>query len=156
MLTDWSPLWLSLRVAALGTVGALLPGLWLAHLLTTQPGAPAGARSAILTLLSLLLATPVVILTFLLRRAAWTWQLAAAAGILAALPCIVRGASAAWQSLDREYAIAARSLGNSEVRIFLRILLPLSWRALLAAMALAFSRILAEWIIVSALLVRAL
>jgi molybdate transport system permease protein len=140
-------MWLSLRVAALGTAGALLPGLWLAHLLTTRPA----ARPVILTLLSLLLATPVVILAFLLRRASWTWQLAAAAGILAALPLIARGAFAAWQSLDSPYAAAARTLGNSELRILLRVLLPLSGRALLAAIALAFLRVLIEWTIVSAL-----
>jgi molybdate transport system permease protein len=147
MPTDWSPLWLSLRVAALGTAGALLPGFWLAHLLTTRPT----ARPVILTLASLLFATPVIILAFLLRRTAWTWQLAAAVGMLAALPCIVYGACAAWHSLNRDYAAAARSLGNSEWRIFLRILLPLSWRALLAAMALAFTRVLVEWTIVRAL-----
>jgi molybdate transport system permease protein len=147
MPTDWSPLWLSLRVAALGTAGALLPGLWFAHLLATRPS----ARPVILTLLALLLATPVLILAFLLRRAAWTWQLASAAGILSALPLIAGGTFAAWQTLNRDYAAAARSLGSSEWRIFLRILLPLSWRALLAATALAFARVLAEWAIVSAL-----
>ena len=147
MPTDWSPLWLSLRVAALGTAGALLPGLWLAHLLTTRPS----LRPLFLTLLSLLLATPILILAFLLRRPAFTWQLASAAGTLAALPCIARAALTAWQPLDRTYATAARTLGNSEARIFLRLFLPLSWRALLAALALGFVRILVEWTIVRAL-----
>ncbi len=147
MPTDWSPLWLSLRVAALGTAGALLPGLWLAHLLTTRPA----TRRVLLTLLSLLLATPVLILVFLLRRAAWNWQLASAAGILTALPLVARGAFSAWQALDRPYAAAARSLGNSETRIFLRVLLPLSWRALLASIALASLRVLVEWNLVRAL-----
>ena len=36
MTIDWFPLWLSLRVAALSTLIALLTGLWLGWLLTNR------------------------------------------------------------------------------------------------------------------------
>jgi molybdate transport system permease protein len=53
--------------------------------------------------------------------------------------------------LNREYGDAARSLGCSEWRIFWRVMLPLSWRPILAAAGVAFARVLAEWSIVAAL-----
>ena len=143
---NWSPLWLSLRVAGLATAGALLPGLWLAYLLAARPFT---GRKAVLVLLSLLLATPVVIFASRLLQPAFSWQLAAIAGILAALPLIALGGYQL-RSLDRRYGNAARSLGVSEWRIFWRILLPLGWRPVLAASAIAFARVLAEWTVVAA------
>jgi molybdate transport system permease protein len=145
---NWSPLWLSLRVAGTATAGALVPGLWLAYLLATREFA---GRKAATGGLALLLAIPVVILSSLLLPTVWTWQAGAAAGVAAALPLIVLGARPPLQGLDRDYGDAARSLGASEWRIFWRILLPLAWRPILAAFGVAFARVLAEWAIAAAL-----
>jgi molybdate transport system permease protein len=145
---NWSPLWLSLRVAGLGTAGALLPGLWLAYVLATRRFA---GRSAAFALLSLLLATPVVICAWLFLGPSFSWKFAAAAGVLAAIPLIALGARYRLQSLDLRYGNAARSLGASEWRIFWSVMLPLGWRPTLAAAAVAFARVLAEWTIVGAL-----
>jgi molybdate transport system permease protein len=147
MPVNWSPLWLSLRVAGVATAGALGPGLWLAYLLATRPFA---GRKTAFFLLALLLAIPVVIVASIILRPAFPWTLAAAAGVLAATPLIALGAFSRLRSLDRRYGNAARSLGVSEWRIFWRVLLPLGWRPVLAACAIAFARVLAEWTIVSA------
>jgi len=42
-----------------------------------------------------------------------------------------------WQAVDRDYGNDARSLGASEVRIFLRLILPRAWPYLLLAVVVA-------------------
>jgi molybdate transport system permease protein len=53
--------------------------------------------------------------------------------------------------LDRAFGNAARSLGEGEWRIFLRVVLPLGWKTVVAATAAGFARVLIEWTIVAAL-----
>jgi molybdate transport system permease protein len=148
MTLNWPLVWLSLRVAGLATAGALAMGLWLGWHVTTREFI---GRKAILGVLALLFATPVVILAWLLLRPVFPWQAGAAVGVMAALPPIVLGARRPLQELNREYGDAARSLGCSEWRIFWRVMLPLGWRPILAAAGVAFVRVLAEWSIVAAL-----
>jgi molybdate transport system permease protein len=148
MTFNWPPVWLSLQVAGIATAVALVLGLWLVYRVATRefPG-----RQAVLGLLALLFATPVVILAWVFVRPVFPWQVGAAAGVIAALPPIVLGARRPLQDLNREYGDAARSLGCSEWRIFWRVMLPLGWRPILAAAGVAFVRVLAEWSIVAAL-----
>jgi molybdate transport system permease protein len=148
MPLNWTPLWLSLRVAGSATVGALLPGLWIAYLLATRRFA---LQKATFVLLALLLATPVVILAAALHHGGISWQAAAVLGIASALPMIALGARTAIGEVDRKYGNAARSLGASEWSIFRVVVLPLAWGSILTAASVAFARVLAEWAIVSAL-----
>ena len=148
MTLNWPPVWLSLRVAGIATAGALAVGLWLGHRVATREFT---GRKATLGLLALLFAMPVVILAWLLFRPAFPWQAGAAVGVIAALPPVVFGSRHRLQDLDREYGNAARSLGCSEWRIFWRVMLPLGWRPILAAAAIAFVRVWMEWTIVAAL-----
>ena len=148
MTLNWPQVWLSLRVAGLATLGALVIGLWLGWLITTREFI---GRKATLVVLALLFASPVVILAWVLLRPAFPWQAGAAVGVLAALPPIVLGARRPMLELNREFGNAARSLGCSEWRIFSRVILPLGWRPILAAAGVAFARVLAEWSIVAAL-----
>ena len=141
-------LWLSLRVAGLGTAGALVMGLWLGWLISTREFV---GRKATVGVLALLFATPVVILAWALLRPVFPWQAGAAVGVMAALPPIVLGARRPMLELNREYGDAARSLGSTEWRIFWRVVLPLGWRPILAAAGVGFVRVLAEWSIVAAL-----
>ena len=148
MTLNWPPLWLSLRVASCATVSALVMGLWLGYQVATRDFA---GRKATLGLLALLLATPVVILAWVLLRPAFPWQAGAAIGVLAALPPIVLGSRRPLEELNRHYGDAARSLGCSEWRIFWCVMLPIGWKPILAAAGIAFLRVLAEWSIVAAL-----
>ena len=148
MTPNWPPVWLSFQVAGLATAVALVLGLWLVYRVATREFR---GRTAILGLLALLFATPVVILASVFLRPAFPWQAGAAVGVIAALPPIVLGARRPLQDLNREYGNAARSLGCSEWRIFWRVILPLGWRPILAAAGVAFVRVLAEWSIVAAL-----
>jgi molybdate transport system permease protein len=148
MTPNWPPVRLSFQVAGLATAVALVLGLWLVYRVATREFR---GRTAILGLLTLLLATPVVILAWVFLRPAFPWQAGAAVGVIAALPPIVLGVRRPLQDLNREYGNAARSLGCSEWRIFWRVILPLGWRPILAAAGVAFVRVLAEWSIVAAL-----
>ena len=148
MLLNWLPVWLSLQVAGLATTVALVLGVWLVHRVATREFI---GRKVILGLLALLFATPTVMLAWVFLRPAFPWQAGAAVGVIAALPPIVLGAREPLHDLNRRYGNAARSLGCSEWRIFWRVLLPLGWRPILAAAAVAFVRVLAEWSIVAAL-----
>jgi molybdate transport system permease protein len=146
MPLNWSPLWLSLRVAGIATAGALLPGLWLAHLLATRSFT---GRKTVFAILAVLLATPVVIVASRLVHPALPWPAGAAAGVLAALPFVALGAQSSLRALDQAYGNAARSLGTGEWRLFFRVILPLGWRPVLAAVSVAFLRVLAEWTVVA-------
>jgi molybdate transport system permease protein len=148
MTLNWPALLLSLRVAGLATAVALVVGLCLVYQLATREFT---GRKAILGLLALLFATPVVILAWVLLRPVFPWQAGAAAGLIAAMPPIVLGVRRPLQDLDRDYGNAARGLGCSEWRIFWRVMLPLGWRPVLAAAGIAFVRVWVEWSIVAAL-----
>jgi molybdate transport system permease protein len=57
----------------------------------------------------------------------------------------VKSSRAAFESVDRRYERAARTLGASEWRLFWRVTLPLSHRSILAAAALAFAQALGDF-----------
>jgi molybdate transport system permease protein len=75
----------------------------------------------------------------------FTWQAAVVAALLHSAPLLVKSARAALESVDHTYERAARSLGASELIVFLRITLPLAWRSIVAATALCFARALGDF-----------
>jgi molybdate transport system permease protein len=161
MPIDWFPLWLSLRVAGLATVLSLALGLWLAYLLANRRFRGKEWIDAVATLPLVL--PPTVLgyyLLVILGRESWlgrayetvvgqplvfTWQAAVAASTVHAFPLLVKTARAAFESVDRSYEKAARTLGASEWRIFWRVTLPLARRSIIAACVLAFARSLGDF-----------
>ena len=135
MPIDWSPLWLSLRVAGVGTAISLVPGLWLAWLLA--------GRAAHWLSLPLVL-PPTIVAAYFLTRPAFTWRIAVAAAIVSGFPYLTKSAHTAFRNLDPVYENAARSLGASGWRIFWRVAMPLAYRPILAATALVFARAATE------------
>jgi hypothetical protein len=96
---------------------------------------------------ALLLPPPVVCYYFLCvpgRRWTFTWQGAAAAGALAAVPLLAWAGRGAFGGLDPKFGNAARTLGASEWRAYWLVDLPLALRPILLAAAVAFSRVLTE------------
>ena len=161
MPIDWFPLWLSLRVAVLSTAIALAAGLWIAYILANREFRGKEVLDAAVTLPLVL--PPTVLgyyLLVLIGRAsplgrAWeevfgsplvfTWKAAVVAALLHSFPLLVKMARAAFESVDRSYERAARTLGASEWRLFWRVTLPLARRSIFAAAALAFARSLGEF-----------
>ena len=158
---DWFPLWLSLRVACISTALALVIGLWLAWILANRSFRGKETLDAAITLPLVLPPTVLgyYLLVLLGRNApighAWealfgaplvfTWHAAVVAALFHSTPLLVKSARAAFESLDRSYERAARSLGASEARLFWRVSLPLARRSILAAAALAFARSLGDF-----------
>jgi molybdate transport system permease protein len=161
MPIDWFPLWLSLRVAAISTTLALVIGLWLAWTLANRSFRGKEILDAAITLPLVL--PPTVLGYYLLvllgrntpiggfyewlfgHPLVFSWQAAVVAALFHSTPLLVKSARAAFESVDRSYERAARSLGASETRLFWRVTLPLARRSILAAGALAFARSLGDF-----------
>jgi molybdate transport system permease protein len=161
MDVNWFPLWLSLRVAAVATLVSLALGLWIAYLLANRRFRGKEVLDALVTLPLVL--PPTVLgyyLLVVLGRSSpvghvyewafggplvFTWQAAVVASTLHAIPLLVKSARAAFETVDRSYEKAARNLGASDWRVFWRVTLPLSRRAVIAATVLAFARALGDF-----------
>lgn len=76
---------------------------------------------------------------------AFTPTAAIIAATVMALPLLVRTASAAIDSVDRDLERAAYTLGRSEWRTALEVTLPLARNGILAGLVLAFARALGEF-----------
>jgi molybdate transport system permease protein len=159
---DLSPLWLSLRVAGLATILILpfgtLVAWWLAH------GRPFRGKILIETLLTLPLVLPPTVVGYYLlmilgRRTAFgawlndsaglrllfTWQGAAIAASVMAMPLFIKTAAAAFATVDDELLEAGRTLGAGEGTLLRWVVIPMAYRGLLAGVALAFARALGEF-----------
>jgi len=158
---DWFPLALSLRVAAAATILAFLVGIPIAWVLARRRF-PGRDLLGVAVLLPMVL-PPTVLGYYLLvmigrqgpvgRFAEWagigrivfTPTAAVIAAFVAALPFLVRAAQAGFESVDRVYEEAARTLGHGEIAIFLTVTVPLAWRGIVAGIALGFARAVGEF-----------
>jgi molybdate transport system permease protein len=161
LVVDLAPLWLSLRVAAVATVFALVAGGLLGWVVarTRLPGR--GLLEAV-CMLPLVLPPTVIglVLLMLMGRqgplGAWLrehfdytvifhWHGAVLASAVVALPLVLKGAATAFAGVDRELEAAARTLNQPRWSVFLRITLPLAAPGLLAGTLLAFARAMGEF-----------
>jgi molybdate transport system permease protein len=156
----FSPILLSLRVAAIATVVTLVAGLGIARLFTAR-------RVPLLRLWETLILLPMVfpptitgylLLVFFGRRGpagillGWlgapvifTWAAAVIASVTVSIPLMYQSCKAALLSVDVQYESAARTLGVKEGRLFRRITLPLAAPGILSGTALSFARALGEF-----------
>ena len=158
---DWHPLYLSLKVAAVATVLALVAGTSLGYLFARIRFAGSGLLEAAL-MLPLVLPPTVIgyaILVAMGRRSplgGWlrehfdytiifSWHGAVVASALVALPLVLKSASAAFAAVDRTMEAAARTLRQSPWSVFVRVTLPLAWPGILAGTLLAFARAMGEF-----------
>ncbi|WP_003543461.1 molybdate ABC transporter permease subunit [Desulfotomaculum nigrificans] len=159
-LTDWFPVFLSLRTALIATIAVTCLGLPLSRLMARRefPGKD-WLESAIT--LPMVLPPSVVgygllmligkngLLGQLLAKMGitivFTWWAAVLASTVVAFPLMYQSAKAAFRSVDENYEKAARTLGAGEVRIFFTITLPLAWPGILAGLVLSFARALGEF-----------
>lgn len=158
---DWFPFWLSLKVAAIATMGSLAVGLALAYVLARYRFRGREVLDSVVTLPIVLPPTVLgyYLLVLLGRNSAlgrafeavfgfplvFTWQAAVVAATFHSVPLLVKSARAALESVDRNLENAARTLGASEGRIFFQVTLPLARRSILAATVFAFARALGDF-----------
>ncbi len=156
---DYTPLWISVKVAVTATVFTFFLGLAAARLVMAL-GKWKGVVDGVFSLPMVL--PPTVVGFFLLllfgRNSAlgklleqcgaaviFTWQGAVIAAVAVAFPIMYRTARGAFEQVDADLIHAARTLGMSEIRIFFRILLPVARPGIMAAVILAFARALGEF-----------
>jgi molybdate transport system permease protein len=154
-------LWLTLKVAALATLAALLAGVALAFLMARRRFWGREWLDAVCTLPLVL--PPTVLGYYLIvvwGRNGWlghwlqetwgislmfTWQGAVLASTLVSFPLVFKSARAAFEEVDRSLEDVARTLGLSEGAVFRRVSLPLALRGILAGTMLAFARAMGEF-----------
>ncbi len=158
---DLFPLYLSLKVASLATAISFVIGLLLAWILARCEFPGRGLLSA---LVSLPIVLPPTVLGYYLLVAigrqsplgrllenvfgvtlVFTWEAAVLASCLVSIPLLVRSAQASLESVDRSLENAARTLGRSDLAVFITVTVPLAWRGILAGTGLAFARALGEF-----------
>jgi molybdate transport system permease protein len=158
---DWHPLWLSLRVAGVATLLALVLGVALGWLFARRRFRGATVLEAV-CMLPLVLPPTVVgygILVLMGRQSAvggwlrehfdytivFSWHGAVVASALVALPLVLKSASSAFGQVDRTLEAAARTLRQSPLSTFVRVTLPLAWPGILAGTLLAYARAMGEF-----------
>lgn len=158
---DTSPLILSLQVAGVATVLALLGGVGLGWLFARHRFTGSTVLEAVCMLPLVLPPTVIgyVILVLAGRRSAlgswlrehfdysliFNWHGAVVASAVVALPLVLKSASAAFAGVDPTLEAAARTLRQSPWGVFLRVTLPLAWPGILAGTLLAFARAMGEF-----------
>lgn len=156
---DFSPFWISLKVAVCATIITFLLGLPAARLVVSMKR----GRSLIDGLFSLPMVLPPTVVGFFLllffgsnslvgktldsigMNVIFKWQGAVVASAVVSFPMLYRTARGAFEQVDKNLIDAARTLGMGEIKIFLKILLPASWPGIMAGTILAFARALGEF-----------
>ncbi len=158
---DLTPLYLSLKVAGIATFIVFVGGVLLARLLARKefPG-----KSVIESLFLLPLVLPPTVVGFALLvlfgkhgligrwlleafgvQIVFSWLGAVIASVVVAFPLMYQSAAAAFQTVDKNLEMAARTMGASEWRVFWTVSFPLAWPGVLAGLVLAFARALGEF-----------
>ncbi len=157
----WSAFKLSALAVSVATLAVALAGTVLAFLLARREFRGKEALDSLVTLpmvlpptvtgyyLILLLGRRGLLGKYLFALTGWTvaftWEAAAIAAGVMALPLMVKSARAALESIDRRYELVSFSLGKSELETFFRVTLPLASRGILAGVVLSFARALGEF-----------
>ncbi len=156
---DYSPLWLSLRVAFLATIMTFILGV-LAAWMTVKLKRGKGIVDGLFTLPLVL--PPTMVGFFLLvifgkngfigqllnqigAPVVFTWTGAVIASTVVAFPLMYRTARGAFEQLDENLLSAGRTLGMTEGRLFFKVMIPNSIPSIMAGAVLAFARALGEF-----------
>ncbi len=159
--SDLAPLLLTLRVAGVATLFSLLIGTGLGFL-TARSRFP--GRDVLDGILALPLVMPPTVLGYYLivlwGRNGWfggwlhehfgislmfTWEGAVLAATAVSFPLVYKSARAAFEGVDGNLEKAARTLGDREIAVFIRVSLPLASRGIFAGAMLAFARAMGDF-----------
>jgi molybdate transport system permease protein len=158
---EWWIIGFTVRVAALGTLFILPPGLLLAWLLARYqwPGKPLIETLVALPLVMPPVATGLILLRLLGRRGViggflhnqlnfdivFTWRGVVVAMAVMSWPLLVRTSRVAFEGVNPRLEQIGRTLGATETRVFFTITLPLAARGIMGGILLAFARALGEF-----------
>ncbi|MDY4611101.1 MAG: molybdate ABC transporter permease subunit [Sphaerochaetaceae bacterium] len=157
---DYAPLWISLRASVLASIIVFVLGTLAARLCLNLRGRFVWLLDVLFTLPMVL--PPTVLGFFLLvlfgRNSflggalgklgipvIFSWHATVVAAVVVSFPLMYKGAKGALEQVDMEHVWAARTLGMSEFKLFLTVMLPEAWPGILAGLALSFARALGEF-----------
>lgn len=156
---DYSPLWISIKVAVTATILTFSLGLIAARWVFSLKK----IRFLMDGIFSLPMVLPPTVVGFFLLiifgknsplgqllmslglNVLFTWQGASLAATVVSFPIMYRTCLGAFEQVDETLIHAARTLGMSELKLFFKVLLPVSWQGVAAAAILAFARALGEF-----------
>ena len=157
---DFSPLFISLKSALLGTFITFIFGLIIAYWMSNYNGK---FKSIIDGILTIPLVLPPTVLGFILlvifgKRGyfggfldsigyspIFTWKAAAIAATVVSFPLMYKTSKGAFEQIDHNLIDAAKTLGISEFHIFLKVSIPMAWPGIAAGTVLALARALGEF-----------
>lgn len=160
MTDNLTPLWISLKTAAVATILAAFLGILAARWMMSYRGRAKGIIDGVLTLPLVLPPTVVGFLLLLLFgknslvgqllnqlgiSVIFSWTAVVIAATVVAFPLMYKTVLGSFEQVDLTLLSSARTLGASEWQIFWQILLPLAWPGILAGLVLAFARALGEF-----------
>ncbi|GDZ94975.1 molybdate ABC transporter, inner membrane subunit [Planktothrix agardhii CCAP 1459/11A] len=160
MTTDLSPLWISLKTAGLATIATFFLGTAAAYGMLGYRGRWKSLMEGLLIAPLILPPTVVGFLLLLLfgkngflgQFLSWgnfsivfTWYAAVITATVVSFPLMYKTTLGAFEQIDSSLLQVARTLGASEVRVLLQILLPLATPGLVAGITLSFARALGEF-----------
>ncbi|MDO5018277.1 MAG: molybdate ABC transporter permease subunit [Lagierella massiliensis] len=156
-----SPILLSLKIAFISTLITLILGLILAYVFTKHDFLFKDALEVILTLPMTLPPTIVgymLLLLFSSRgpiggillklfgvKVIFTWVAGCIAAVVVSLPLMYQSIKSSFLSTNPIYEKAARTLGKSELEIFIKITIPLALPGIISGIVLSFSRAIGEF-----------
>ena len=157
---DFSPLWISLKTAFVATVITFIIGIVISYKMANYRGKGRGIIDGIFTLPLIL--PPTVVGFFLLlicgkngvigkiimsfdKNIIFTWSATVIAATVVSFPMMYRTCRSAFEQIDKNMILAARTLGLSESKIFFKIAIPLAWPGIIGGLVLSFARALGEF-----------
>ncbi|MDU7966151.1 MAG: molybdate ABC transporter permease subunit [Paeniclostridium sordellii] len=157
---DISPLIISIKTALTSTVITFVFGILIAYKMTYYKGK---YQSFIDTILTLPLILPPTVVGFFLLiiigkngpigillealdiNLIFTWAATVISAAVVSFPIMYRTSRGAFEQIDEDMISAARTLGLSNKKIFLRIIIPLAYPGIISATVLSFARALGEF-----------
>ncbi|MGL5346997.1 MAG: molybdate ABC transporter permease subunit [Peptostreptococcaceae bacterium] len=160
MNQDLSPLLISLKTSTLATIITVILGTLIAYKMSSYKGKLKWLLDGIFTLPLILPPTVVgffilllvgkngYIGEFLLKyniNIIFSWEATVICAIVVSFPMMYRTTRSAFEQIDNDMILAARTLGLSEWKIFYKIAIPLALPGIIGGTVLSFARALGEF-----------
>ncbi len=159
-MEEWMPLIISLKTTIVATIITFFIGVFTAWYIDRIDLKYRGILDSILTLPMVL--PPTVVGFFLLLilgrkgifgsmlhaigvNIVFSWSATVIAAVVVAFPLMYKTAKGAFEQIDQNLINAAKTMGVSDLKIFMKIIIPLAWPGIAAGTVLAFARALGEF-----------
>lgn len=157
---DYSPLYVTLKTTGIAIVIVFVLGLLAAYFCLNISKR---SRSIIDSIFTIPMVLPPTVCGFILLMICgrntsfgrffidigfpliFSWQATVLAAVVVSFPLMYRSALGAFENLDKNMLDTAKTLGWSNFKIFLKLMLPLSWSSIAAGTVLSFARALGEF-----------